>query len=617
MIIENRRRLARAIGLACWLGIAIPVIALVPARQDPRDAAARTAPPVGTSRITGQVVAADTGTPVKRATVNIMRRAMSPQIVQGGPARGRGMVQMGVVGSEAGGQFPPQITDDAGRFEFGDLPAGLYGIMVAPRSGFVRPNSQQVEVDDGKTATIAIKLQRTGVITGRLLDESGEPLPRARVQAMRRDRYSGTVMFSGNSNGTDDLGQFRIFDLPPGEYVVNATDANYASMNAAGPTQGYAPTYFPGSPSLDGARVVVVKSGQETSGIEFSLAKVAMGRITGTLRDSSGQVVGGRGSVSITRRAEEGFGFNRGASVRQDGTYVVSEIPPGDYYIVAALQIGEGPNAVREGVYVPVSVSGNETAIDLQTNKGATVRGRVVLEGTPPALPPGLESMARPEAMRASVSARPMTSGGGLGMVTGMTRPAVVAEDGTFELTGIRGPVIIAATGGRAALKTVTSGADDLTAQPLEFKGTERLSNVTVALTYDVGSIDGRVTDERGEPLPGAAVLVFPEGDEARWFQGSPFVHVSRTAPAGAAPTAQPATSATPGMPGRGPRTFVPGSFLAPTLLPGRYLVAAFQSDMMPTATRDVLERLRKHAVSVAVAAGAPTPVTVRAVRDF
>src|SRR5687768_6853949 len=96
-------------------------------------------PPVGTSRISGQVVAADTGAAVKRASVMISGRP-APGTGRGAPGvAGRGAVQLSIVTGGAAGSHPPQMTDDGGRFEFPDIPGGIYSIMVQPRHGYVRP----------------------------------------------------------------------------------------------------------------------------------------------------------------------------------------------------------------------------------------------------------------------------------------------------------------------------------------------------------------------------------------------------------------------------------------------------------------------------------------------
>jgi hypothetical protein len=276
---------------------------------------------------------------------------------------------------------------------------------------------------------------------------------------------------------------------------------------------------------------------------------------------------------------------------------------------------GEGQGAIREGAYVPVAVNGNDVSVELQTNRGATVRGRVVVEGTPPAVPP--EIAVRPDAGRISVSSRSITMGP-LGMVTGGSRPATVNEDGTFELTGLRGPLLLTAFGMRLALKSVTHGAEDLTARAMEFKGTERVDNVMVVMTYDVGSIEGTVTGDGGEPVPGAAVIVFPD-DESRWFRNSPFVYFTRAVPELRASAQRPASAAVPGLPSPGGRAREPGSFATSGLLPGRYLVAALDAEGMGMAPsdRESLERLRKHAVAATVTAGGSASVQLRIVKGF
>jgi hypothetical protein len=152
----------------------------------------------------------------------------------------------------------------------------------------------------------------------------------------------------------------------------------------------------------------------------------------------------------------------------------------------------------------------------------------------------------------------------------------------------------------------------------MEFKGTERVNNVTIVLTHDVGSIDGAVTDDSGQPAPGASVIMFPD-DESRWFRGSPFVHYTRAMPAVRSSAVRPETAARPGLaaPVRSLRT--PGSFVSISLLPGRYLVAAIESESgaMPPTDRESLERLRKHAVVATVTAGATASVQLRVVKAF
>ena len=102
-------------------------------------------------------------------------------------------------------------TDDTGRFAVPALPPGRYRI-VADREGYVRATAM-VGVTAGVSTPATVALTPTGVITGRVVDAEGSPVSRAIVRAA-----AGTQVFEGQTN---DLGEYRIWDLPPGQYIVS------------------------------------------------------------------------------------------------------------------------------------------------------------------------------------------------------------------------------------------------------------------------------------------------------------------------------------------------------------------------------------------------------------
>lgn len=145
------------------------------ARQGmPRDRVER---PQGTSSISGRVLAADSGRPIKRARISVAGTAA---------AGGRG-------GTTA-------VTDDQGRYSVSTLAAGNYTVS-ASKSGFVdaiygqrRPLQPGIPVQLGDAQAIAnidLRLTRGGVITGRIADEDGEPLARALVTVQRYSYQGG------------------------------------------------------------------------------------------------------------------------------------------------------------------------------------------------------------------------------------------------------------------------------------------------------------------------------------------------------------------------------------------------------------------------------------------
>src|SRR5207344_3474597 len=177
-------------------------------QQPARDTPAQTkdVPPPPAGRITGRVLAADNGRPVKRARVFISAAELPG---------GRGM-----------------LTDDSGTFDFTELPAGRY-TLTASKSGFIGLSYGQrrplqagtpLQLADGQQLKgIEFQLPRGSVISGHVLDEDGDAMPGVMVRVMRYQYLQGEKRLTPAGNGqTDDKGLYRVWGLMPGEYYVNA-----------------------------------------------------------------------------------------------------------------------------------------------------------------------------------------------------------------------------------------------------------------------------------------------------------------------------------------------------------------------------------------------------------
>ena len=165
---------------------------------------------VGTGTISGAVVLEGTGTGVRRARVTL-----SGTELRGGRSA---------------------ITDDQGRFTFTALPAGRF-TMTAAKAGFVdiaygakrsgRPGTP-IQLSDGqKIEKAVIALPRGSVVTGVVIDETGEPSPGTRVRVMRYVIRTGErSLSSAGEDTTDDRGMYRVYGLQPGEYMISAVPRN-------------------------------------------------------------------------------------------------------------------------------------------------------------------------------------------------------------------------------------------------------------------------------------------------------------------------------------------------------------------------------------------------------
>ncbi len=268
----------------------------------PRDDSQTT--PAGNAKITGRVVAADTGSPIRRAQIR----------VTSGEARFNRVV----------------TTDGDGRYELLNLPAGRYRLFVN-RAGYValeygqaRPfeNGKPLDIAEGQAVEkVDFSLPRGSVITGRITDEFGDPMTDVQVQAMRYQFVNGErqLVNAGRVAQTDDLGQFRVFGLMPGDYVVQASlrlNQNPDTMNQPDPV-GYPGTYYPGVVDVTQAQTVTVTLGQELSSVAFPLVPARLSRVSGIVMGSDGRPLAG-GMIMLRQRGSQRHGHaSRGVRRRQ------------------------------------------------------------------------------------------------------------------------------------------------------------------------------------------------------------------------------------------------------------------------------------------------------------
>jgi protocatechuate 3,4-dioxygenase beta subunit len=128
------------------------------------------------------------------------------------------------------GETTSIITGDDGAFEFNHLLPGKYSLEGAKR-GFITSYFEQHErfntaiVTGGETDSehLVFRLTPQAIITGKVLDESGEAIRNANVSLYRQDRSSGvTTIAKVAAAQTDDLGTYEFAELARGDYFLAA-----------------------------------------------------------------------------------------------------------------------------------------------------------------------------------------------------------------------------------------------------------------------------------------------------------------------------------------------------------------------------------------------------------
>ncbi|MEO7156082.1 MAG: carboxypeptidase-like regulatory domain-containing protein [Vicinamibacterales bacterium] len=486
--------------------------------------------PRGASVIRGQVVAADTGTPIRRAQV----RVASPDAREGRVA----------------------TTDAQGRFEIKELPAGRYTI-TASKGGFVslqygqrRPTESGTPIELGEAQTlekVAIALPRGSVLGGRITDEFGEPVANASVTALRYAYAAGarrlTPAGQNARDTTDDQGHFRLFGLPPGDYYVSATlrTGGPEVTDPMGEPSGYAATYYPGTPNVAEASRLTLAVSQENTNVSFGLIATRLVRVSGQVITSDGAPAN-NGLVMLvpaSSTGRPGMGMQQGGAgnrIDQSGTFRVSNVAPGRYQVQAR-------SGGREFELARMDLSvGNDNVdgVTLVTSPGAIVNGSVISDTGEP-------FDFRPQQLQ--VGARPASPDL---MPGGPANGARVGDDWSFTLRGITDAVLLRASAPQGwTLKSVFLNGQDITDLPTELPAGQTVSGAQIILTKKVSALSGQVTDSKGNPVLDATVIVFPSNDKL-WSYQSRFIKAAR-----------------PDQDGRYKMTALPG--------PGDYLVVALQ----------------------------------------
>jgi hypothetical protein len=196
------------------------------------------------------------------------------------PAKLEGIVQndkgvplagVGVSMGRPDGTVINTVTDATGAFTLDNVPTGRNYVGFG-KDGYI---SRRLYFSMGPGETIRqslVKLPSTGVLSGRLFDAAGKPLPDILIVAIRSilaaDGYRESIAHTGAK--TNDLGEFRVRELPPGQYWLNiASPFSPLSRQPAMPGIEIAeqrrlpPFLYPGAVQISDADVVVVKAGEE------------------------------------------------------------------------------------------------------------------------------------------------------------------------------------------------------------------------------------------------------------------------------------------------------------------------------------------------------------------
>jgi carboxypeptidase family protein len=411
-------------------------------------------------------------------------------------------------------------TDATGRFSVGLLDDGEYYVEASKAAHVAaddRPSSeprstQRVKVSGGMADDVRLALARGGIISGTIVDGAGEPLQGVRVRALRLRSENGqfVAVASGWDRSTDERGRYRLFGLASGSYLLVASMGAEASATDRAQHRGFALTYFPGTPSIEGAQMLRVQAGAELSSVDLTIAPTFTAQVTGRALGSAGDPLVGRVQLTVSGHASGITTEPVTTPVNADGSFELTNVAPGTYVLQA---IGEGGfgRAPEFGIASVVIENRDPAPVTVHTSPGTTLEGRFIVEGMSD---PPLSALAI-HASAADLDRAPRAGRGPGGLA--------VHDDGRFYLTGLHGAMRFSATSLPSGwyLKSVTIAGSDVTDMPFDFGSSARtLSDAEIVLSRDGATIGGVVTDGPNTRASNFVAVAFSTSRET-WFNGS------------------------------------------------------------------------------------------------
>lgn len=490
--------------------------------------------------LAGVVTGLGTGRPVTRAEVRLL--------------------------DERGAVLASVVTDGAGRFAFDPVDAGRYR-LTALRDGYVaaeygqrragRPG-QVLDVQPGARRTdLALQMTPTGAISGRIRDIYGEPVVNANVEALQFRYQNGQrTLNSVQRATTNDLGEYRLFWMQPGEYVVRAGGSPSSGnliftqagngiaayrittntftvggpglppppppprlLGGAGSATASAPIYYPGTTDASQALTIDLGAGTEFPRVDLVLAEAPLAKISGRVLDPvTGTVPPGTTVTLRSRSVVFVEGSQSRTPVMDDGTFEIEGLLPGAYDLTATVggtirnvrivagAAGERTQFLEESTNEPLYAH-----LPLDIRPGAVSIDNLVLE-----LTPGFDLTGR---VRAPVGESFDLAALNVNIVADRTVfgiPLVsvpVGADGTFRIEGLppteyRGVALEGLPRG-TYLEEARLGAFDILNTPVRVDGSLRAS-LDVQLGANAGSVDVGTLDASGDRRGDMTVVLVP-----------------------------------------------------------------------------------------------------------
>jgi hypothetical protein len=442
-----------------------------------------------TSRLEGRVLST-TGEPVGKATVHLGNDSLTYV----------------------------DTSDHDGKFLFENVQPGSY-TLSARRAGFVGQyeTSPYVLTAGQVVKDVVMKLPKQGTISGRVIDQDGDPIPKAEVEALSRNFVTGQrVLGRASGASTDNQGGFLIDDLSPGRYYILVVDhpenRGIGIPGRSGPVSSSVSTFYPSELEADSAVPLDVAAGSELQGITIKVRSERVYTIRGKVTGLSSKELASPHELLIVRTGDKTARWvhpSMSLQVRPpDGTFESTHVPAGTYSLQTGAQ-GFGPSSDDRGsrtgrVEVTVSDADVEGVL-LDLRPAVEITGTIRVEDIEP---PHMSRLATPAelghlwvGLEESEASDAVDPGGGR---------IPIKDDGTFRF-GRLGPARyewnLASVPEGTYLKSVRFGDQDVMHAPLDLTSGAG-GAIDILLGKNPAEVSGTVHTDEADPRRAVLVTV-------------------------------------------------------------------------------------------------------------
>lgn len=333
-----------------------------------------------TAVIEGIVVNELTKEPIRKAEISLYKQGKSGDVVGRGPNAAYSAV-----------------TDPSGKFRIENIDPGDYALNHR-KAGFVTTRANYglstriLKLAAGQSLTgLRYSLQPQAILTGRVLDDEGDPVQGVPVALLRYRFFRGSYHLTSNMRPqqTNDRGEFRFIDLQPGRYYLQADAQRFTGMpGSAPPVPSAAPgelrtafvaTYYPNATEIAQATRIEVQAGQELAGRDIGLRKEKVVRVSGKVLDMNGAPAK-QAFVSLVHQDASMGGFSGVvAPMDENGVFAANNVPPGQYTVRAMK--GDGSTWQSGETSITIGDNGLKDVV-VQIQPALEAKGQIVLEGS-------------------------------------------------------------------------------------------------------------------------------------------------------------------------------------------------------------------------------------------